>query len=59
MYSDMHSVRSVPISSNKKKVFPRPIPVPSHYSPSEHSPLQSQLKQGSGNWRSNLHPEIE
>lgn len=52
----MHSVRSVPTSS-RKRPFPRPIPVPSVYSPSEHSPLQSHVK--AGNWRSSLHPEIE
>lgn len=52
----MHSVRSVPISS-KKRPFPRAVPVPSAYSPSEHSPLQSQVK--GGHWRSSLHPEIE
>lgn len=56
MFSDIHSVRSVPTSSSKKQPYNRPVPVPSLYSPSENSPVQSHLKP---HWRNNLHPEIE
>lgn len=53
MFSDIHSVRSVPTSSSKKQPYSRAVPVPSLYSPSENSPVQSHLKQ---HWRNNLHP---
>lgn len=55
MFSDMHSVRSVPISSNKKKLSSRPVPLPSVYSPSEDSPIHSKIR-SSESWRNNLHP---
>lgn len=55
MFSDIHSVRSVPISSSKKRQISRQIPIPSAYSPSENSPIHSKIKSPT-NWRNNLHP---
>ncbi len=57
MFSDIYSVRSVPISSGRKSAN-RPIPIPSMYSPSEQSPSRIASKQ-SNDWRNNLHPQID